>query len=153
MKHKYIELCETTFKGHQVNVPVSDMDSVDFVNLWNRVMDLSKNTRMTDQHFYIGFEDYSQLTPKNRSFKYTAAMPMLDDEVSSDYDYIVLEKGTYIVFENKISTHGPQFFKKVHEFIQKENINIEKSFDFELVPFDFNRDNPESLIYAAFKVK
>lgn len=61
--------------------------------------------------------------------------------------YIEEEKMKYT-----IKTYGPHFFRKVYNYVKKNNIKIDHSCDFEFISNEFSYDNQESLIYLRLQL-
>lgn len=154
MEHKIIKLDEIEYHGYKVQVNIDKIDEVDFVGLWKNILVETENATKKDSEFYIGLEDYSTLTKDNRCFNYYAMAPSnYYDETNNSQESRKIESGKYIVFSNKLKTHGPSFFKKVYEYIKVNNINVDYSYDFEIVTNNFDRNNEDSDIFLALKLK
>ncbi len=40
----------------------------------------------------------------------------------------------------------------IHRYLEEQSIEVDKSFDFEIVPLNFNRNNPMSKMSVALKL-
>lgn len=154
MKHEIFNLTDIEYTGFKIEVNLDNIEESDFETLWNRVFSLTTNNELEPEEFYIGLEDYSSYTNDNKYFSYYAMCPSrcvsgkIDDHINK-----TLSAGKYIKFENTFKNHGPAFFRKVYNFVKKNNIPVEEGFDFEIINKNFDRNNGDSIIYVGLKIK
>lgn len=147
MHYKSHVFRNTVYAGYQITVDLSQLEETDFTALWNQVM---KETHLKENDFYIGYEAYYKEANKTMMTYY--ALAPVSSYVNPKHQNLItktLKKGTYLLFENTLENHGPNFFKKVYAFVKSQNIEVDYSFDLEVIPNDFNRENQDSLIYVG----
>lgn len=143
---------EFTFKilkyaGYKIEVDLNRMNQTDFIGLWDKVMD---EASLNEGEYYIGYEDYRTITPNHKTMTYYALAPRSSLYKFKDtHAQITLKEGTYLLFENTISNHGTHFFRSVYDYIQVNSIDIDKTFDLEVIPHDFDRNQKGSVIYVG----
>ena len=158
MKNERFFLDEIEFYGYELEVDLNDVGKSDFKSLWERLDKVAEGFNLDDDMFFIGYEDYREMTPKNRSFKYYAMLPgKYFDKKPENMVSIKLEKGEYIRFESRFPTHGPNVFQGAYKYLDNNKISYDNRFDFELIPRDShqnaNIDDDNSILYVGLKLK
>ncbi len=65
---RYLNLDDLLFVGKQVTIVMNEISGVDFKSLWDEVIQIGRNSKMCDNDFFIGFEDYSELKKERNNF-------------------------------------------------------------------------------------
>lgn len=158
MKNERFFLEETEFYGFKLVVDLKNIDKCDFKSLWENLDNVAEKLELEDDMFFIGYEDYRGMTPKNKVFNYYAMLPAkYFDKKPHDMDSITLEKSEYIKFESKFPTHGPKIFQKVYKYLDSNDIAYDNRFDFEIIPRDSHPnadiDDINSTLYIGLRLK
>ncbi|MCH4888360.1 hypothetical protein EZV73_12285 [Acidaminobacter sp. JC074] len=158
MKNERFFLEKTEFYGYELLVDLRKIGQADFKGLWARLDAVSEGLKLDEDMFFIGYEDYREMTTENKTFKYYAMIPSsYFDDMPEGMVSMVLEEGEYIKFESRFPTHGPKIFQKAYKYLHDNNIDYDNRFDFELIPRDSHPgagiDEDESLLYIGLKLK
>jgi len=148
LRYEIIELEEMEYIGYKIEVPLKDIDHVDFQSLWNKVMG---EYVIQEDEYYIGYQDYSSFTGK--SFYYYALAPMRDYCSDENREVVKIPKGRYYKYESVLHSHGPEYFKQVYGNLKRKGIIHDSTYDMELIPKGFTYENQESRLYIAVREK
>ena len=146
MRFKIRDIGEMKYIGYKVEVPLKDIENVDFQSLWRKVM---SEYVIQEDEYYIGYQDYSSFTGK--SFFYYALAPLRDYCSEENREIVTIPSGTYYVYENVNANHGPNYFQAVYGNLKRKGVRHDSTFDMELLPFGFTFDNPDSVLYVAVR--
>ena len=153
MKNKIIQLIETSYTGYKITVDLNDIKNVCFGELWAQVFEETKEASKNPDEYYIGYQDYKSMSKAHKVFDYYALAPSkYFNKTNDDHHFMTIKAGEYILFRNTFSNHGPAFFKRVYHFVHQNNIKVERAFDFEFLPIDFQQNHQESVIYVGLKL-
>jgi len=148
LRYEIINLEEMDYIGYKVEVPLKDVDSVDFMSLWKKVM---REYVIQEDEYYIGYQDYASFTGK--SFFYYALAPMRDYCSDENREVITIPKGRYYKYESILHSHGPEYFKMVYGNMKRKGIIHDSTYDMELIPKSFSYENSDSVLYIAVREK
>lgn len=148
LRYKIINLEDMEYIGYKVEVPLKDVESVDFKSLWKKVMG---EYVIQEDEYYIGYQDYASFTGK--SFFYYALAPMRDYCSSENREVVKVPKGRYYRYESVLHSHGPEYFKAVYGNLKRKGIIHDSTYDMEMIPFGFSYDNSNSILYVAVREK
>ena len=157
MKNERFFLEDTEFYGYKLVVDLKNIDKCDFKSLWSELDKISDTLELDDDMFFIGYEDYREMTPQKKVFDYYAMLPSkYFDEKPAGMHSITLEMSEYIKFESKFQTHGPKMFQKAYRYLEANDIEYDNRFDFELIPRDANPnaaiDDINSTLYIGLRL-
>ena len=146
MRFKIQEFDEMKYIGYRIEVPLKDIENVDFQSLWRKVM---SEYVIQEGEYYIGYQDYSSFTGK--SFFYYALAPLRDYCSEENREIITIPKGRYYVYESVFRTHGPQFIQAVYGNLKRKGVRHDSTYDLEMMPCGFSFENPNSPLYMAVR--
>ncbi len=158
MKNERYTIEDTEFYGYKIKVDLKNIGDVDFKSLWDKTDKIASTFDLEEDMYFIGYEDYREMTPKNKIFDYYAMIPRkYFDEKPEDMYSITLEKGEYIKFESNFHNHGPKMFQKAYKHLSKNDLSYDNRFDFEIIPRDASPeadiDDINSILYIGLKLK
>jgi hypothetical protein len=149
MKIKPYRFKTCDYKGYQLTVDLDQINEVDFKALWVKIF---QETELDETSFYVGYEAYFTHESKLMMHYYALAPSNCFIVSNEDHQMVTLPEGLYLLFENTLDNHGPDFFKNVYDEMRSLNAGYEEGFDLEVIPHDFDYENKASTIYVGLKL-
>ncbi|WP_270180894.1 GyrI-like domain-containing protein [Alkalihalobacillus sp. CinArs1] len=128
------------------SLSLNSLEEVDLPSFWTTFSEQFMNrhvSHLVEKEEAIGYMKEIE----HGSYAYTAACEVTAFGETSDFERIIIPKGTYLSFEISFRNKDRDI-KSVYDFIQKERPSeIDLSYCFEYYPESFNHEDEETSLY------
>ena len=131
MDCKLVFLKEQKYMGITTKILFKEHDEIDFRKLQLDTINSDIINRDVNERFMAIDSDFQA-----DSFTYTPLVPVTSFEGEGYYRFTRTE-GEYYCFEVNIKELGPKWFQKCNEYIEQNNLKIDRTFDMEYYPEDY----------------
>lgn len=131
MDCKIVFLKEQKYMGIKTKIFFREHDEIDFKKLHLDVINSDIKNRDVNERFMALDSDFQA-----DSFSYTPLVPVTSFEGEEYYRYTRVE-GEYYSFEVNVKELGPKWFQECNQYIEQNNLKIERVFDIEYYPVDY----------------
>lgn len=131
MNCKLVFLKEQKYMGIKTKILFKEHDEIDFKKLHLNVINSDIKNRDVNDRFMALDSDFQE-----DSFTYTPLVPVTTFE-GDEYYRFTREEGEYYCFEVLVKELGPNWFHECNEYIEKNNLKIDRRFDIEYYYKDY----------------
>lgn len=131
MNCKLLFLKEQKYMGIMTKILFKEHDEIDFRKLHINVINSDIKNRDVNERFMALDSDFQP-----DSFTYTPLVPVTSFEGEEYYRYTRAE-GEYYCFEVHVKELGPKWFQECNEYIEQNNLKIDRLFDMEYYAEDY----------------
>ncbi|QHQ61490.1 hypothetical protein Ana3638_12475 [Anaerocolumna sedimenticola] len=131
MNCKLLFLKEQKYMGIMTKILFKEHDEIDFRKLHINVINSDIKNRDVNERFMALDSDFQP-----DSFTYTPLVPVTSFEGEEYYRYTRIE-GEYYCFEVHVKELGPKWFQECNEYIEQNNLKIDRLFDMEYYAEDY----------------
>lgn len=128
---KLVFLKEQKYMGIMTKILFKEHDEIDFRRLQLDVINSDIKNRDASERFMALDSDF-----QTDSFNYTPLVPVTSFEGEEYYRYTRAE-GEYYCFEVYVKELGPKWFQECYEYIEQNNMKIDRVFDLEYYDEDY----------------
>ena len=133
MNCKLVFLKEQKYMGIMTKILFKEHDEIDFRKLHIDVINSDIINRDVNERFMALDSDFQA-----DSFHYTPLVPVTSFEGEKYYRFTRAE-GEYYCFDVHVKELGPKWFEECNEYIQQNNLKIDRTFDLEYYAEDYLR--------------
>ncbi len=131
MNCKLVFLKEQKYMGIMTKVLFKEHDEMDFGKLHLDVINSNIKNRDANERFMALDSDFQV-----DSFNYTPLVPVTSFEGEEYYRFTRAE-GEYYCFEVNVKELGPKWFQECNQYIEQNNLKIDRRFDLEYYDEDY----------------
>ena len=131
MNCKLVFLKEQKYMGIMTKILLKEHDEIDFRKLQLNVINSDIINRDVNGRFMALDSDFQA-----DSFSYTPLMPVTSFE-GEEYYRFTRAGGEYYCFEVPVKELGPKWFQQCNEYIEQNNLKIDRTFDMEYYDEDY----------------
>ncbi len=140
-------LKEQKYMGIKTKILFIEHDEIDFKKLHLKVINSDIKNRDVNDRFMALDSDFQE-----DSFTYTPLVPVTSFE-GEEYYRFTREEGEYYCFEVLVKELGPNWFHECNEYIEKNNLKIDRGFDIEYYYQDYlSKVNSEDVYLQNQKI-
>ena len=131
MNCKVVFLKEQKYMGIMTKILFKEHDEIDFRKLQLDVINSDIKNRDVNERFMALDSDFQA-----DSFCYTPLVPVTSFEGEEYYRFTRAE-GEYYCFDVNLNELGPKWFQECGEYIEQNNLKIDREFDLEYYPENY----------------